>query len=134
VRAAIEATPASFRGIAAQAAWAEVEFISDQPGKNGKTFALDGGGATAAKLAALVDGARERTLIQSPYLVLSDRVLELFGKARACGVRIAISPNSMAAAGKATVLSLQAKSMVVDSKIADIGTFNLDPRSENLNT
>ncbi len=133
MRAAIEATPASFRGIAAQAAWAEVEFISDQPGKNGKTFALDGG-ATAAKLAALVDGARERILIQSPYLVLSDRVLELFGKARACGVRIAISPNSMAAAGKATVLSLQAKSMVVDSKIADIGTFNLDPRSENLNT
>jgi len=178
VRSAIEATPASFRRIAAQTTWTEVEFISDQPGKNDNKFALDGGGATAAKLAALVDGARERIVIQSPYLVLSDRALELFGKARARGVKLAISTNSMAATdnlpafsgyrnqrqrllkmgieifeyrpdprsrqgdiqrgvaatGKATVMSLHAKSMVVDSKIAYIGTFNLDPRSENLNT
>jgi putative cardiolipin synthase len=30
--------------------------------------------------------------------------------------------------------SLHAKTLIVDSKIAYIGTFNLDPRSENLNT
>jgi putative cardiolipin synthase len=32
------------------------------------------------------------------------------------------------------VSSLHAKTLVIDSKIAYIGTFNLDPRSENLNT
>lgn len=32
------------------------------------------------------------------------------------------------------VFALHAKSMVVDGKIAFIGTFNFDPRSENLNT
>jgi putative cardiolipin synthase len=32
------------------------------------------------------------------------------------------------------VFALHAKSMVVDGRIAYIGTFNFDPRSENLNT
>lgn len=32
------------------------------------------------------------------------------------------------------VFALHAKSLVVDGRIAYIGTFNLDPRSENLNT
>jgi phosphatidylserine/phosphatidylglycerophosphate/cardiolipin synthase-like enzyme len=32
------------------------------------------------------------------------------------------------------IFGLHAKSMVVDGKIAVIGTFNLDPRSANLNT
>jgi putative cardiolipin synthase len=35
---------------------------------------------------------------------------------------------------KDLVFGMHAKSMVVDQKIAYIGTFNLDPRSENLNT
>ena len=34
----------------------------------------------------------------------------------------------------APVFGLHAKSMVVDDAIAVIGTFNLDPRSANLNT
>jgi putative cardiolipin synthase len=32
------------------------------------------------------------------------------------------------------IFGLHAKSMVIDQKIAIIGTFNLDPRSANLNT
>ena len=32
------------------------------------------------------------------------------------------------------MFALHAKSMVVDGKIAYIGTYNFDPRSENLNT
>lgn len=32
------------------------------------------------------------------------------------------------------VFALHAKSMVIDGRIACIGTFNFDPRSENLNT
>ncbi|MGV3741743.1 MAG: phospholipase D-like domain-containing protein, partial [Burkholderiaceae bacterium] len=35
---------------------------------------------------------------------------------------------------RAPVTALHAKTMVVDSKTAYIGTFNFDPRSENLNT
>ena len=36
--------------------------------------------------------------------------------------------------GKPPVFALHAKTMVVDSRIVYIGTFNVDPRSENLNT
>lgn len=36
--------------------------------------------------------------------------------------------------GKPPVFALHAKTMVVDTKIVYIGTFNVDPRSENLNT
>jgi putative cardiolipin synthase len=39
-----------------------------------------------------------------------------------------------AGAAKAPTFGLHAKTMVIDSRIAFIGTFNLDPRSENLNT
>ncbi|MCL4470611.1 MAG: phospholipase D-like domain-containing protein [Gammaproteobacteria bacterium] len=35
---------------------------------------------------------------------------------------------------KPPVFALHAKTMVVDSKVVYIGTFNVDPRSENLNT
>lgn len=38
------------------------------------------------------------------------------------------------ATAKAPVFSLHAKTMVIDSQIVYIGTFNFDPRSENLNT
>ncbi|MES0327408.1 MAG: phospholipase D family protein [Gammaproteobacteria bacterium] len=36
--------------------------------------------------------------------------------------------------GKLPIFSLHAKTMVVDDSVVYIGTFNLDPRSENLNT
>jgi putative cardiolipin synthase len=38
------------------------------------------------------------------------------------------------AGGKAPIFSLHAKTMVVDSGTVYIGTYNLDPRSQNLNT
>jgi putative cardiolipin synthase len=41
---------------------------------------------------------------------------------------------SAAAKDKPPVSALHAKTMVVDSKAVYIGTFNFDPRSENLNT
>lgn len=40
----------------------------------------------------------------------------------------------VAAQHRPPVFALHAKSMVIDSKIAYIGTYNFDPRSENLNT
>jgi putative cardiolipin synthase len=178
VRAAIEATPAAFDRLALQMAWGKVEFISDRPGKNDNQFRLDGGGQTTSALGRLVQGARERIVIQSPYLVLSDKAMDLFRQLTARGVTVRINTNSLAstdnlqafsgyrnqrhrllemglqiyeykpdpdvqhnlmqrspaATGKAPVFSLHAKTLVIDSKTVYIGTFNFDPRSENLNT
>ena len=178
LRAAIDAMPTSFPKIAAHVTWGQVEFISDQPGKNTSRLSLGGGGRTATALAELLENARDRVVIQSPYLVMSDRALELFRRTRERGVRIRISTNSLASTdnlqafsgyrnqrkqllkmgleiyeyrpdpaalralmqrtvalqGKTPVFALHAKTLVVDSEIVYIGTFNLDPRSENLNT
>ncbi|MCA1979223.1 MAG: phospholipase D family protein [Thiobacillus sp.] len=177
VRAAIAATPESFARLARDMAWGPVEFIHDTPGKNGNRWSLGGGGTSGAALAQLVAGAKESILIQSPYLVLSDRAKALFRAAVARGVKVRILTNSLAstdnlqafsgyrkqrrallkmgldirefkpdpasraalmsranAPARPPVFALHAKSMVVDGKVAFVGTFNFDPRSENLNT
>ena len=178
VRKLIAETPASFPAVARDVAWGQVEFIHDRPGKNDNKLRLDGGGQTAPALAKLVESARERIVIQSPYLVLSNEAVELFSKVIARGVRVRINTNSLAstdniqafsgyrnqrarllkmgmeifeykpdpknqhdlmpraasAYGKPPVFAIHAKSMVVDGKLAFIGTYNFDPRSENLNT
>lgn len=178
VRGAIESMPTLFPKIAAQLIWGPVEFVSDRPGKNDKRFSLGGGGRTTEALAKLVEAARERVVIQSPYLVLSAPALELFRRTAARGVRVRISTNSLASTDnlqafsgyrnqrkgllkmgleifeyrpdpaaqlelmqrnaatqdKSPIFALHAKTLVVDTQVVYIGTFNLDPRSENLNT
>jgi putative cardiolipin synthase len=42
--------------------------------------------------------------------------------------------GSAAAVQKVPIAALHAKTLVIDSKTVYIGTFNFDPRSENLNT
>jgi putative cardiolipin synthase len=96
VRAAIEAIPETFPRIGAQTVWSSVEFISDAPGKNDRTFSLGGGGLTTAALARMVESARESVTIQSPYLVASDAAIELLRRAVARGVRVRINTNSLA--------------------------------------
>lgn len=177
VRELIANTPESFPAIASEVVWGKVDFIHDRPGKNDNKFRLDGGGQTTQALARLAEGAHERIVIQSPYLVLSDDAIELFRKAIARGVKVRISTNSLAstdnvqafsgyrnqrdkllkmgmevyefkpdpavqaklmpraaANARPPIFAIHAKSMVVDGKLAFIGTYNLDPRSENLNT
>lgn len=177
VREAINATPESFDRLARELAWGRVEFIHDIPGKNDNRWRLNGGGQTSAALAQLVETARESIVIESPYLVLSDKALALFKAAVARGVKVRILTNSLASTDNfpafsgyrnqrrkllkmgleiheykpdpanrtilmsrvnppdtPPVFALHAKSMVVDGRIAYIGTYNLDPRSENLNT
>ena len=117
-------------------------------------------------------------MIQSPYLVLSDKAMELFRQITARGITVRINTNSLAstdnlaafsgyrnqrdrllkmglqiyeykpapevqlklmqrspaATRKSPIFSLHAKTLVIDSKTVYIGTFNFDPRSENLNT
>ena len=177
VRAAIAASAQAFPRIARQAVWGRAEFVSDAPGKN-ESRGLAGGGRTAVELARLVEGAKERVVIQSPYLVFSDRALDLFRRLAARGVKVRISTNSLAStdniqafsgyrsqraallamglqiheyrpdpqvqrelmsrspsgSGRAPIFSLHAKTLVVDGRTVYIGTFNFDPRSENLNT
>ena len=176
-RAQIAGLPAGFDDLSRRLVWGQVDFISDAPGKN-DAIGLGGGGLSTAALAALLESARDEVLIQSPYLVLSDKAYDLFKRARGRGVRIRISTNSLAStdnlqafsgyrnqrrrlldlgidireyrpdpavrkevmqryailAAEAPVFALHAKTMVVDRSVVFIGTYNLDPRSENLNT
>lgn len=177
VRAAIAATSGQFAQLARDLVWTEVTFIHDEPGKNGRRWSLGGGGQSTDALAALVAGARTSIVIQSPYLVMSDKAKALFRAAVQRGVKVRILTNSLAStdnmqafsgyrnqrrsllrmgldiyeykpdpANRASLVSranapetppvfaLHAKSMVVDGQVAYIGTFNFDPRSENLNT
>jgi putative cardiolipin synthase len=163
VRTAIDAAPSAFPRLTREMVWGDVEFIGDRPGKNDSVVGLGGGGLTTAALAHLVEGARQRVVIQSPYLVLSDEAKALFRRARARGVRVRIDTNSLASTdnlqafsgyrsqraellrmgleifefkprGKSPIVGLHAKSLVVDSRVVYVGTFNLDPRSQNLNT
>jgi cardiolipin synthase C len=178
VRAAIADTPSSFARLAQQMRWTDVEFISDLPGKNDNRVRLGGGGRTSAALARLVQGAKQRVVVQSPYLVASDEAIALLGEIRARGVAVHISTNSLASTDNlpafsgyrnqreqllamglqifeykpapavqqqlvqrltastrnAPVFALHAKSLVIDGKTLYIGTYNFDPRSQNLNT
>lgn len=178
VRVAIADLPKIFTRIAQNMYWGDVRFISDHPGKNEGSSDFGGGGVTTRALAEMFKSAQQRVIIQSPYLVLSDKALELFRAARERGITIRISTNSLASTDnlmafsgyrnqreillgmgievfeykpnpeiekelvqrlvamkeEPPVFALHAKSMVVDGKEVFIGTYNLDPRSENLNT
>lgn len=178
VRAAIAATPTAFDRLAQQMAWGPVEFVSDRPGKNDNQRRLGGGGQSSLALARLVQGARARITIESPYLVLSDEAVSLFRQAIARGVKVRICTNSLASTDNLQAFSgyrnqrdnllkmglqifeyrpdpasqrkliaripglhpappifaLHAKTLVVDGITTFIGTFNFDPRSQNLNT
>ncbi len=160
--------------------WVEnVQFVSDNPGKNDGTDGLGGGGVTTSSLIELIKNAKTSIDIQTPYLVTTELGKSLFTEAVKRGVKIRILTNSLAstdnteafssyqsdreellktgihifefkpdAAVRSKVMAgelrttldhqpifgLHAKSMVIDKEITVIGTFNLDPRSANLNT
>ena len=158
--------------------WADVEFISDLPGKNAGDNGLKGGGRTTRMLIEQMRRASKRITMQTPYLVLPEGGLAFFGELVQRGVEVRIVTNSLAstdnlqafsgyhkqrdeilAAGikvfeyrprpavqrkliaryealakNAPIFAIHAKTLVVDGQKAFIGTFNLDPRSANLNT
>ncbi|MBC3874650.1 phospholipase D-like domain-containing protein [Undibacterium flavidum] len=177
LKQAIRGIPDSFERLGKEMVWTDVDFIHDIPGKN-RQDGLQGSGDSSRALAALVKSAQHEIVIQSPYLVLSDKAKALIKTTLQRGVKIIVNTNSLASTdnlqafsgyrnqreellnmgveifefrpdaksrGKLlnspvidkyqpAVFGLHAKSMVVDGKIAYIGTFNFDPRSENLNT
>jgi cardiolipin synthase C len=113
---------------------------------------------TTAQLYALMAQAQHSVLIDSPYLILSKELEALFKELIARGVKVRILTNSLKAtdgimpqAGylmqrrKISAMGIElyeyfgddsfhAKSLLIDEKISLIGSFNLDPRSQNLNT
>lgn len=182
VREKIKNLPAAFPYLKSSGAlvWVDnVEFASDEPGKNDGNSGLGGGGITTSKLIQLVKNAKTTIDIQSPYLITSDLSRDLFSEATKRGVKIRILTNSLASTDNLEAFSgyqkdrtalletgvrifefrpdaaerkrimtgalqasidyqpifgLHAKSMVIDGESTVIGTFNLDPRSANLNT
>jgi putative cardiolipin synthase len=171
---------------------ADIAFLADPPGK-GSGFLFWGQGRITRQLTRTIAEAEHTVILQSPYLVLSDKASELFRsmRARRPGLRIVVSSNSFGSTdnllaysanyrlrasyieglglevheyrplpddlpsvfpryaqmkalaesrkartgqGRLPFLCIHAKSLVVDRRTAFIGSFNLDPRSENLNT
>ncbi len=157
----------------------DVEYITDDPGKNNQNEFLGGSGISTEKLIKLIKESNKSITIQTPYLVTTEIGRNLFKEAVDRGVEVNILTNSMASNDNLEAFSgyqrdrkklletgvnifefkpdaqirqkvmsdalqkklnyvpifgLHAKSMVVDEKITVIGTFNLDPRSANLNT
>src|SRR5215218_659946 len=129
-----------------------VRFLHDPVGPKGSKRGV------GHELRDLLDSARESVAIESPYLVPSPAFKESLRQALARGVRVRILTNSLATtdnlwpqaayAGhkKALVRSgvelweylgpecLHAKAAVIDGETAVVGSYNLDPRSERLNT
>lgn len=60
--------------------------------------------------------------------------LEIFEYKPDAATQRQLMQKSGTVSATAPTTALHAKTLIVDSKIAYIGTFNLDPRSENLNT
>ncbi len=156
-----------------------IQFISDKPGKNDGNKGLSGGGISTDSLFALAKRAKKCIDIQSPYLIMDEKGIELMRQIAARGVKIRILTNSLASTDNleafsgyqrcrkallaanvrvfemrpdaekrfkimtgalqkkmnySPIFGLHAKSMVIDNSTAVVGTFNIDPRSTNLNT
>jgi putative cardiolipin synthase len=110
------------------------------------------------ELLDLLDAARESVIVESPYLVPTRALRRGLRQALARGVRVRILTNSLDstdnvwpqagyAGPKAGLVKsgvelweyqgpecLHAKAAVIDAETVIVGSYNLDPRSESLNT
>lgn len=127
-----------------------VRFVHDPVG--GRGFRVGN------QLYAELQDAKKSILIESPYLVPSNGVHELLERKVRDGVRVAIITNSIHSTdssfphaayvkNRTKLLNagvelyefkgpamLHAKSFIVDDRVVGVGSYNLDPRSQNLNT
>lgn len=117
----------------------------------------DGGPRVAIRLAELIEAAKSSVIIESPYFVPSANLLALLEKKRSQGVTVRILTNSLRSTDGALPQAgylkyrgrllrdgievhefkgpdvLHAKSAVIDDRTVLIGSYNVDPRSQNLN-
>jgi putative cardiolipin synthase len=116
------------------------------------------GERVADQLAEVIDTAKSDIVIESPYLVPSGSMLTLLEKKLHEGVRVRIVTNSLRSCDGALPFAgyikyrrrmvrdgidlreyrgpdtLHAKTLVIDGKTMLVGSYNIDPRSANLNT
>ena len=126
-----------------------VDFLHDPVGE---------GQRVGYQLADLIEGAKTSIVIESPYLVPPKPLLALLEKKLKEGVYVQIVTNSLRSTDgvlpQAGYLKyrrrlaragidvreykgpdpLHAKSAVIDGRIVMVGSYNIDPRSQNLNT
>ena len=127
-----------------------VRFIHDPVGVEGAHV--------AEQLEEVIAGAKREVVIESPYLVPSGSMLTLLEKKLKEGVRVRIVTNSLRSCDGALPFAgyikyrrrmvrdgidlreyrgpdtLHAKTLVIDGKTVLVGSYNIDPRSANLNT
>jgi putative cardiolipin synthase len=113
---------------------------------------------TARRLYDLIKNAARSVIIDSPYLIITKELHEVLTEVLARGVRIRFLTNSLKSTDglfpqaaymgqRKRIVEMgielyeyfgddrfHSKSLVVDDTIAAIGSFNFDPRSQNLNT
>lgn len=111
-------------------------------------------------LVRLLDAAEQRIVIQNAYLVMTEKTLAAFERAAARGVKIDIHTNSPASTGNIFVQAfflrdwsewmrriptmrifmakgprkIHSKVFVVDDQVTLIGSYNIDPMSETINS
>lgn len=131
----------------------DVDLLHDEVASRKKKMS-----GTAKNLYELIKNAKVSVLIDSPYLIISKELEVVLKEAIARNVKIRILTNSLKSTdgllpqaayigqrknivGMGIELfeyyadeSFHSKSLVVDNEIAVIGSFNFDPRSQNLNT
>ena len=119
---------------------------------------VDDGPRVAVRLADVIAGAKTSIVIESPYLIPSRKLLALLERKLKEGVYVQIVTNSLRSTDgvlpQAAYLKyrrrlaragidvreykgpdpLHAKSVVIDGRIALVGSYNLSNRSEYLNT
>jgi putative cardiolipin synthase len=117
----------------------------------------DDGPRLAVRLAEIIDGAKSSIVIESPYVVPQRPLLGLLEKKLKEGVRVQIVTNSLRSCDGALAYAgyikyrrrllragvdlreykgpdtLHAKTLVIDGRTVLVGSYNLDPRSQNLN-
>lgn len=117
----------------------------------------DTGSPWIPHLAKMMRTARREVWIESPWVVLTDSVRAMLREARSRGLTVSVVTNSLPACRDYMVYaahedscreladmgvkvwlmpgpaSLHSKTVVIDQRFVDVGTFNLDPRSEFLN-
>lgn len=140
------------RAPAALAEAGPVRFLHDPVDRKDKTRKV------GYELRDLLGSARNSAIIESPYLVPSHAFREALGRALGRGVHVRILTNSLGstdnlwpqagyAGHKAGLVRsgvelweyqgpecLHVKAAVIDGETVIVGSYNLDPRSERLNT
>jgi cardiolipin synthase C len=132
----------------------KVQFVSDDVSRLGKAS------KTTFKIADLITMSKEKILIENPYVILSHEMKKAFKQQRKSAplssVHIYTNSSHTNDEGMAQIgyemwsheltelgarvyeqlegYTLHSKSMVVDNEWSYVGSYNMDPRSRNLNT